>query len=258
MQKPFISIIIPSYNKVRFINQTLESIFDQNYQNLEVVINDGGSDDGTLEIIKKFAKKYPKVIQLESKKDKGQLDAINKGFGKAGGDIVTFINADDVYLPGAFNTISKLYSSNPDSLWFAGKGIVIDSKGKEIAKFVTWYKNLFLSFNQKSLILILNYLMQPSVFLTRKAWKESGPFTGTSDFVTEYEMWLKLSKIDMPTITNKNLSAFRIDDDNITQRMTQKLLKADEIIIQKYTKNFFILTLHKFYNLARVAIGKVV
>ena len=77
MKPPKFSIVIPSYNKVRFIGQTLDSIVDQKYLNLEVIIQDGGSTDGTLEIIEEFARKYPNIIKYESKKDKGQLDAIN-------------------------------------------------------------------------------------------------------------------------------------------------------------------------------------
>ncbi|MCX6704657.1 MAG: glycosyltransferase, partial [Candidatus Woesebacteria bacterium] len=185
MKSPKISVVIPSYNKVKFIGKTLDSIFDQKYLNLEVIIQDGGSNDGTIGIIERFAKKYPSRIRWESKKDKGQLDAINEGLGKATGEILTFINADDCYLLGAFAAISEAYIRHRNALWFAGRGVVIDKNGKEIAKVVTWYKNLLLSLNSKFYLLVTNYLMQPSVFLTRSAWGKFGPFTGTSDFVME-------------------------------------------------------------------------
>ena len=148
--RPLISIVIPSLNKARYIRQTLESIVKQNYPSLEVIIEDGGSTDGTLDIIKKYAKKYPKIFKYESKKDKGQMDAINKGFEKAQGEILTYINADDVYVDGAFRNIEKAYSENPDALWFAGRGRVIDEDGKGIARIVTWYKNLYPKSIQRS------------------------------------------------------------------------------------------------------------
>ena len=106
---PKISIVIPSYNKVKYIQETLESVIFQKYPNLEVIIQDGGSTDGTLEIIKKYAKKYPKIISWVSIKDKGQVDAINRGLRKAKGNIVTYLNADDLYEKGALFEIAQSF-----------------------------------------------------------------------------------------------------------------------------------------------------
>src|SRR3990172_9062122 len=146
-----ISIVIPSYNKASFIKQTLESIVTQNYPNLEVIIQDGGSTDGSVEIIRKYAQKYPKMISWVSKKDKGQVDAINKGLKKATGEILTFINADDVYEEGAVRTVGEYFYDNPKTLWLAGKGKVINEKGDEISKWVTAYKNFLLHLNSYNL-----------------------------------------------------------------------------------------------------------
>ena len=254
MISPKISIVIPSYNKVRFIGKTLDSIFSQEYPNLEVIIEDGNSDDGTLKIIKEYANKY-KSIKWESKKDKGQLDAINKGLKKAKGDIATFINADDIYAKNSFSDVSDTYRNNPDALWFAGRGTVINGEGKEIAGIVTWYKSLLLSLNHKSLILILDYLMQPSVFLTKKAYLKYGPFTGTNDFVTEYDLWLRLANVRMPIIIDKTLSRFRIEPSTKTKTMFKSLLAEDKKIVKKYTANLLILFLHDLHNLGRTVIG---
>lgn len=258
MKTPLISVVIPSYNKGEYVEETLQSIFDQTYKNFEVIIQDGKSTDETIQIIEKFVKKYPKKINFESKKDKGQLDAINKGLKKAKGEIVTYINADDVYERKAFELVAEDYTKNTESLWFAGKGMVIDGKGKELAKLVTAYKNLLLSLNNRNFLLITNYLMQPSVFLSRKAYKKYGPFTGTKDFVMEYDMWLKVSKDQMPVLTKKNLSKFRLEPGTISSRMSKKLLDEDEKVVKKYTKIKLILALHKLHNLFRILLGKFV
>jgi glycosyltransferase involved in cell wall biosynthesis len=252
---PKISVVIPSYNKDKYIGSTLDSIINQKYPNLEVIIQDGGSTDGTLDIIKKYAKEYSNVIKYESKKDKGQLHAINNGFGKVTGEILAYINADDVYGKGSFESVAKLFASNSNSLWFAGRGRVIDSSGKEIAKFVTWYKNLLLSLNSRFFLLVTNYLMQPSVFITRNAWKRFGPFTGTPDFVMEYDLWLKIAKDEMPVISDKYFSAFRIEPSTITKTDTDKLLSEDKRIVRKYTDNSLILGLHKIHNYMRRLVG---
>ena len=258
MELTKISIVIPSYNKVGFIDKTLKSIFDQKYDNLEVIIQDGASTDGTLEVIKRYLKRYPKEIKFESKKDKGQLDAVNKGMAKAVGQILTFINADDVYVKGAFLNIQKAFTENPKALWFAGRGIVINEKGAEIAKPITFYKNLLLSLDSKFFLLAANYLMQPSVFFTRQAYYKYGPFTGTTDFITEYDMWLKLAKEEMPVVLQQNLSRFRIEPSTKTKRLFSTLLKEDEKIVRSFTKNPLVLFIHYLHNLGRIFVRRFV
>lgn len=257
-QNPKISVVIPSFNKVNFIGETLRSIFDQKYSNLEVIIQDGGSTDGTLEIIEKFADKYPTIIKYESKTDKGQLDAINKGLGRATGEILTFINADDVYEPGALDTVARAYRENPSAFWFAGRGKVIDETGREIAKPITGYKSFLLDLNSKFHLLVTNYLMQPSVFFTKQGYVKYGPFTGTGKFVTEYDFWLKLASVSMPIILKRNISKFRIEQTTKTKIMSGYLLSEDWKIVKKYTKNLVILFLHKLNNIGRVLVSRFV
>jgi glycosyltransferase involved in cell wall biosynthesis len=250
METPKISVVIPSFNKAEFIDKTLKSIFDQNCNNLEVIVKDGGSTDGTVEIIKKYAMNHS--IILESKKDKGQLDAINKGLSIATGDILTFINADDYYFPDAFVKISEAFIKNPDALWFAGRGVVVDKNEKEIAKPATLYKNFLLSLNSRFNLLITNYLMQPSVFFTKEVFEECGPFIGTSGYVLEYDFWLKLANKSMPVVINDVLSSFRISENNISSVKYNKLLADDQKILSKYTKNPLIIFMHKINNMGRV------
>jgi glycosyltransferase involved in cell wall biosynthesis len=251
---PKISIVIPSYNKADYIRDTLDSIFKQEYPNLEVIIQDGGSTDGTVGVIKKFATKYPKIVSWVSKKDKGQMDAINKGLKKATGELLTFINADDIYEQGALEAIGKAYSENPDALWLAGRGKVINKEGKEVAGWVTKYKNLLLKLNSYNLLLVTNYLMQPSVFLTKNSYQKYGPFKGTDKFVMEYDLWLKLGKTEMPTVIDRNLSRFRLAGDNISSTQFSNTLTEDLKIVRNYTNNPILLGLHKLHNVGRIGI----
>ena len=256
--KPIISVVIPSFNKAKYIGKTLDSIIKQEYPNLEVIIMDGGSTDGTLKVIEKYAHKYPEFIKYQSKNDKGQMDAVNKGFNKAKGKILTYINADDIYKAGAFAEIEKMYRLNIDALWFAGRGMVIDGKGDRIAVWPNRYKNILLAINSYPLMLIVNYLMQPSVFITRTAWKRFGPFVGTKKFITEYDLWLKIAEFRMPIVTNKYLSSFRIEPSTITKKFSRLLLQEDEKIVKRHTDSPLIIFLHNLHNIGRLVVGKIV
>lgn len=254
-KNPKISIVIPSYNKAKYIGKTLESIFTQDYGNYEVIVQDGSSTDGSIEVINKYAKKY-KNIKWESKKDKGQLDAINKGFSKATGDLLTFINADDIYCSNAFKSVSKAYKNNPKALWFAGKGNIINEKGEVIHGKVTTYKNIIQKINRYFFLLAVNYLTQPSVFINKEAYRQLGPFTGTENYVMEYEMWLRFGKIEMPTLINEDISSFRLFMGNISTTSYRELLELDYKIAQKHTNNKVILLFHRLNNLGRVKLAE--
>lgn len=253
---PKISIIVPSYNMEKYIGETLDSVVSQKYPNLEIIVQDGGSTDGTVGIIKEFAKKHPKIINWVSKKDKGQLDTINKGFRKATGDILTYINADDVYKKNALLTVGKYFVRNSKTFWLAGKGDVIDENSKKFSTLITKYKDFLLSINHYSLLLMVNYLTQPAVFLTKEAYQKYGPFKGTKKFIMEYDLWLRIGKQEMPTIINDYLASFRLTTGNISATQFKDVLSQDFRVVRKYTNNFFILLLHRLHNWGRVLIVK--
>lgn len=248
---PKISVIIPSFNKGDYIEKTLESIFKQKYKNFEVIIQDGGSVDKTILIIQKYKKTYSNQMTYVSKKDKGQLDAINTGMKKAKGDILTYINADDYFEPGAFEKVMTAHKLHR-RLWYAGRGRMVDGADKEIAGLWMDFKKVFLYFNRYTLLLCVNYLMQPSVFMTRKAYERIKPLRGTNKFITEYDTWLTLGKMEMPFVIRHTLSSFRLPQGSITSTNYKNLLLCDEKILKKYTNNPLIIGVHKLINILRV------
>lgn len=123
MQYPKISVITPSYNQAVFLERTIKSILGQDYPNLEYIVCDGGSNDGSVDIIKKYE---DRITWWCSEKDKGQSNAINKGMKRATGDIVCWINSDDILLPGALNEYARLYNENPECSVFRAQTMRID------------------------------------------------------------------------------------------------------------------------------------
>src|SRR6185369_7608624 len=129
-----VSIVTPSYNQAPFLEQTIRSVLEQDYPRIEYLVVDGDSNDGSVEIIKKYALSRggvtPPISGWVSEKDKGQGDAINKGFSRAKGEIIAWINSDDYYLPGAISSVVKIFEQNPDVALVYGDMLAVDQNSQ--------------------------------------------------------------------------------------------------------------------------------
>ncbi len=204
---PKISIITPSFNQAHFIKKTLDSILSQAYQHVEIIVMDGGSSDETVSILRSYGSK----ISFESKKDKGQTDAINKGLKHASGDIIAYLNSDDYYLPNTLLTVAKLFSNNPHIHWIVGDAVIVDEQEKEIQPLIRLFKRMWRFLYQPWLLAILNPIPQPSVFLRREVIEQIGPFDENLRYTMDYEYWIRVQqKFGKPFFLKQPLSAFRI------------------------------------------------
>ena len=162
---PKMSIVTPSYNQAEFLEKTILSILNQNCPNLEYIIIDGGSTDGSVEIIKKYEKYLAYWI---SEKDNGQAHAIKKGFEKSTGQILAWLNSDDTYLPGALFKIARVFQNNPDADLVFGNIYHIDSLDRRIGELG------FTKFNFSTLIYGGGNLHQTGAFWTRGIYDKIG------------------------------------------------------------------------------------
>lgn len=200
MNYPRISIITPSYNQGQFLEETILSIIGQNYPNLEYIILDGGSTDNSVEIIKKYEKN---LTFWECKKDNGQADAINKGFSMATGDILGWLNSDDMYLPNTLLHISAKLDINLPQLVF-GNSICI----KEGKPNMVWSADLSNRLKKKDFM--NGSLIQPSTFWTRKAWDMVGDLNDKMHFIFDLEWFNRAKSAGVKFIyTRKHLSIYR-------------------------------------------------
>ncbi len=203
---PKISIIIPCRNAADFIEETIQSIFNQDYPNLECIVMDGVSTDGTLDILKKYEGK----IIWKSENDRGQSDAINKGLQLASGDIVTFINADDVYEKDCFEKIAIFFKKNPETKWIYGKCKIIDENGLEMRKLITWYKNYWQKRYSYSRLLMMDFIAQPAAFWRKELTDEIGLFDVNAHLAMEYDYWLRAGAKYDPKFIDEYLARFRL------------------------------------------------
>ena len=180
---PLVSIVTPSYNQGRYIEETIQSILNQDYPNLEYIVVDGGSSDNTVEILKK----YEGHLTWISEKDRGQADAINKGFHMAKGEIVAWLNSDDTYLPGAVQPSVRYLEAHPEVGMLYGEGYHIDEDGEFIERYYTE------PFDYQRLSEIC-FICQPTVFLRTEVIRTVGPLDITLDYCMDYEYWMRIAK----------------------------------------------------------------
>lgn len=197
---PRISIVTPSYNQGRFIEETIQSVLSQNYPNLEYIIIDGGSTDNSVDIIRKYESQLSYWV---SEKDNGQSHAINKGLARATGEIMAYLNSDDVYAPNALRIAAE-------TLRGKGRAILIGSsimthgpdslEGVQDNRKPTW----------DEIIYEARTFPQPSVFWTRSLWDAAGPITENLYYVMDYELWVKMyPHIEHTLLTDEVLSYAR-------------------------------------------------
>ena len=198
---PLISIVTPSLNQKDYIERTILSVMRQDYEPFEHIIMDGGSSDGTVEILKKYSH-----LKWVSEKDTGQSDAINKGFRMAKGEICAYINSDDVYLEGAFHRIVKAFDENPNVGLVYSHCLHIDENDHITGlRRCPEYRNEYFIKDGR------NIIDQPTAFWRSDLFDKIGYFDESMHYAMDFDFWLRTAKItDMMLIPDKILAAFRV------------------------------------------------
>lgn len=193
-----LTIITPSFNQGVYIDQTIQSVRKQNYPNVEHIVMDGGSTDSTIDVLKR----HPHLIWV-SEKDRGQADALNKGFAKSTGDVIGWINSDDYYEPNIFGCIMK-YFEDPEVMWIIGHlTFVFDRTGQLISK-----KSPAVTYDR--LIKNPDIICQPATFFRKSFIERAGKWNPEFFMVMDFDLWVRLAKMSPPRMIDKNLAYFRI------------------------------------------------
>jgi len=237
---PRISVIMPSYNHRRFIARSIDSVLDQRYPDLELIVVDGGSIDGTVEVLKQYGEK----LRWISEKDAGQADAINKGLRMATGAIVAYLNSDDVYAPGALHRIAEHFRSHPETRWLTGKCRIIDEQDREMRRPITAYKNCLLRRFSYSLLLVTNPISQPSTFWRRDVIDEIGFFDTKEHYVMDYDYWLRIGKKYPLTVLEEYLAEFRVYTSSKTSSAFLTSFRQELEVAKKHSSSRGLLALH--------------
>ena len=186
MSQPKVSIVTPSFNQALFLEATIHSVLSQDYPNLEYIIIDGGSTDGSIEIIKKY---QDRLAYWVSEPDQGQTDAINKGFNRATGDILAWLNSDDTYEPGAVSKAVAALDKHPAASMVYGDANFTNAEGRVIGRFPaaqTDYRKLRQGYV---------HIPQQAAFFRAEYWKQVVPLDDSFFFAMDYDLWVRLSAL---------------------------------------------------------------
>ncbi len=206
MDYPLITIITPSFNQGQFLEETICSVLDQGYPNLQYIIIDGGSTDNSVSIIKKYAARLSYWV---SEKDNGQSEAINKGLKLAKGDIISWLCSDDVYTPGALNKIVTLFKQNNNPALIHGKTILFGEGKKDIIRGAD-YDQLDLKY-----FAIIPF-PQPSSFFHRRVIERYGMLDENLHFAMDFDLLERVALNDRIVCSEEIFSKYRIHRDSKT------------------------------------------
>lgn len=215
-ERPLFTIVTPSFNQARYVGETIASVLAQNGDDIEHLVLDNHSTDGTASVLEPFARDPRVTIITES--DHGQADAINRGWQRARGRWLAWLNSDDLYEPGALQHVREAIAAHPDARWIVGGFRIINAQGQRVGWLHSAYKNALLRHYSYPLLLSENIIPQMSVFIREDLWREAGPLRVDDPTTFDYEYWLRLGQIAAPHIIREPLSVFRYHDESKTGR----------------------------------------
>jgi GT2 family glycosyltransferase len=194
-----VSLITPSYNQASYLEQTMRSVLGQDYADIEYIVIDGASTDGSVDIIKKYA---DRLAYWVSEKDRGQAEAINKGFARAHGEIVAWLNSDDTYLPGAVTAAVKAFDEHPEAVLVYADMLAVDEHGQTTNE---------LKYQQLTLedLLCFQIIGQPAVFMRRSALEKTGGLNSTFHFLLDHLLWIRIAQQGRIVHINQTWAAAR-------------------------------------------------
>jgi GT2 family glycosyltransferase len=221
---PRVSVVTPSFNQAPFLEETIQSVLSQDYPNIEYIIMDGGSTDGSVDIVKRYASRLSYWV---SEPDGGQPDALRKGFARASGEVLAWLNSDDVYFPGAVSLAVAAFRDSPSVGVVSGGCRIMTSTGNRLRDIPARHVSLL---DQ----LWGNDIRQPSTFFLRTAYSAVGGLDETFHYSMDYDLWLKLLTITELRTVPELLASFRLHGSSKTVAQQSFFFLEDLRAVEHY------------------------
>jgi len=230
---PLISIAMPSYQQAHFLEEAVRSVLNQQAANVELLVLDPGSTDGSRDLLLTLQKEYGDRLILYFETDKGQSDALNNGFSQARGQIFGWLNSDDRLRPEALTRITDWLDSQQPR-WLYGRAGMIDSNGNPNSSFIVKYKNWRGRRFSRYKLLTENFIPQMAVFWNRAMWEQVGGLDLDRHLDMDYDLWLRFAKVSEPLVLKDILADFRVHREAKGSRQTESQLDAAFLTAQKH------------------------
>jgi glycosyltransferase involved in cell wall biosynthesis len=232
---PWVSITTPCFNAASFVRQTIESVLAQDYPNLEYLVVDGGSSDGSLDIIKSFSGR----LRYWSESDSGPAEAINKGFERSRGEIFAWISADDLYEPGAVTRAVRALADDPGNVGVYGDAGWIDSRGTLIAPYPTK------TFNP-DLLRSECFICQPACFIRSEAFRRAGMLNPNLQCAFDYDLWIRLAQLGRLQHLPEQLASSRMHESNRTLSSKMRVFHESMAVLRSHYRYVPIQWIHSY------------
>ena len=222
---PRLSLITPCYNGMPYLRAAIESVLDQDYPNIEYLVMDGGSTDGTVELLEEYGER----VRWVSAKDEGQSDAIARGFERTSGSILGWLNADDVLKPGAVRAGVEAFRAHSGVALVYGNADFIDARGRTIGPCT-----VVEPYSQHRLVHYGDYIIQPAAFFTRQAYETVGGLDKSLNWAMDWDLWIRLSQRYEAIYIERNLASYRWLGSNKTAEGGFARLEEVEAVARRY------------------------
>lgn len=236
---PLVSIVTPSFNQAEYLEETIRSVLEQDYPRIEYLVIDGGSTDGSVDVIKKYE---DRIAFWVSERDRGQTDAINKGLERAKGEILAWINSDDTYHPKAVGEAVEFLMNHPNVAMVYADCNFIDEQGRVIGKFAsrqTDYKKL-----RRGYV----HIPQQTTFFRAAYWREVAPLDPSFYFAMDYDLWVRIAaRAPIKYLPGRTWANFRIHTSSKTNVNDERGWKEMLRVHYRDGGSFFSVIVAKYY-----------
>ena len=236
---PVISIVVPSFNQAQYLPETLQSLVDQDYPSLEVIIQEGGSCDGSIAIAEDFVRRFPAIFQLFVEKDSGQADALNRGFARTTGEILAFLNSDDTYFPHTLHRVAAEIDPAQGRYVVMGRSLFTGERSRYVgiehpAEYISHFEHLAIWKRG------FNTIPQPSVFWHREVWQRCGGLDVNEHHALDYDLFSQFSQHYFFHRIDELFSTYRMHDSSkSSQRTEAEVLDLSIKVSRKHWGSWF-------------------